>query len=77
MKKLNKRVFEGQPPEITVACVDYDGLLKLGKNARNVRYTWASERWRGADWVMQVPDTDYRPLTSIRRYQDDKESEEK
>jgi len=67
MNKLDQSVFDGQPPEVTLACVDYDGLLKFGKNVRNYRYTWASERWRGADWVEQRKGTDYEPLTSIRR----------
>ena len=67
MRTLNQSVFDGQPPEVTLACVDYDGLLKFGKNVRNYRYTWASERWRGADWVEQREGTDYEPLTSIRR----------
>ena len=67
MRTLNQSVFDGQPPEVTLACVDYDGLLKFGKNVRNSRYTWASERWRGADWVEQREGTEYKPLTSILR----------
>ena len=67
MKELDQSVFDGQPPEVTLACVDYDGLLKFGKNVRNYRYTWASERWRGADWVEEREGTDYKPLTSILR----------
>lgn len=67
MRELDQSVFEGQPPEVTLACVDYDGMLKFGKNVRNYRYTWASERWRGADWVEKREGTDYKPLTSIRR----------
>jgi len=67
MRELDQSVFEGHPPEVTLACVDYDGLLKFGKNVRNYRYTWASERWRGADWVEEREGTDYKPLTSIRR----------
>ncbi len=67
MKTLNQSVFEGQPSEVTLACVDYDGLLKFGKNVRNYRYTWASERWRGADWASKVSDSGYKPLTSILR----------
>ena len=67
MRNMDQSVFDGQPPEVTVACVDYDGLLKFGKNARNLRYTWASERFRGADWVSRVPDSGYKPLTSIFR----------
>ena len=66
---LDQSVFEGHPPEIVVACVDYDGLLKFGANAGNVRYTWASERWRGAEWATTVPGTGYEPLTSIWREQ--------
>jgi len=67
MKILDQSVFDRQSPEVKLACVDYDGLLKFGKNVRNYRYTWASERWRGADWVSKVPSTDYKPLTSIMR----------
>ncbi len=67
MIDLDQSVFDGQPPEVTLACMDYDGLLKFGKNIRNYRYTWASERWRGADWVGEREGTDYKPLTSIRR----------
>jgi len=70
MRELDQSVFDGQPPEVTLACVDYDGLLKFGKNVRNYRYTWVSERWRGADWVEQREGTDYKPLTSIRRKSD-------
>ena len=66
-KPLGQNVFEGQPTDVTLACVDYDGLLKFGKNVGNYRYTWASERWRGADWVSQVEGTDYEPLTSLQR----------
>lgn len=47
MNNLDMSVFDGKPEEIEVACVDYDGLLKFGTNVRNLRYTWASERWRG------------------------------
>jgi hypothetical protein len=67
MRELDQSVFDGQPPEVTLACVDYDGLLKFGKNVQNYRYTWASERWRGADWIEKRGGTDYEPLTSIRR----------
>lgn len=65
--ELTQGIFENQPAEITVAAIDYDGLLKLGKNPRNMRYTWASERWRGFDVVSEVKDTDYKPLTKIER----------
>ena len=67
MRELDQSVFDGQPSEVTLACVDYDGLLKFGTNVRNYRYTWASERWRGAEWVEERKGTDYKPLTSIRR----------
>jgi hypothetical protein len=67
LKELDQSVFEGQPPEVTAACVDYDGLLKFGKNVANLRYTWASERWRGADWHEKREDTTYKPLTSLFR----------
>jgi hypothetical protein len=64
-KKLTQDVFFGQPPEVVVACVDFDGLLKFG-DSENVRYTWASERWRGANWINEVPSL-YEPLTLIHR----------
>jgi len=59
--------IDHETTEVECACVDYDGCLKYGANMRNLRYTWASERWRGADWVSQVEGTDYKPLTSILR----------
>jgi len=64
-KELNQSVFVGQPPEVVVACVDYDGLLKFG-DSKYIRYTWASERWRGAEWINERP-SDFEPLTSIHR----------
>ena len=67
MKPLTQEIFKGQPPEVKVACVDYDGLLKFGRDLSNLRYTWASERWRGAEWVEKREGTDYEPLTSIKR----------
>lgn len=67
MKELTQEVFKNQPPEVDWAGVDFDGLLKFGK-AVNPRYTWASERWRGFEPIGDpVPDTDYKPLTQIRR----------
>ena len=65
-KKLDQTVFEGQPDNVVIACVDFDGLLKFGDCTR-IRYTWASERWRGANWINKVEGTDYIPLTSIKR----------
>lgn len=65
-RPLTQSVFEGQPPEVVVAAVDYDGLLKFGDDV-HIRYTWASERWRGANWLSEKEGTDYEPLTQIRR----------
>lgn len=67
MKDLTQDVFNGKPPEVDWAGVDYDGLLHFGK-AINPRYTWASERWRGFEEIgTPIPNTDYKPLTSINR----------
>jgi len=65
-KKLTQDVFTGKAPEIVVAAVDYDGLLKYG-DSTSIRYTWASERWRGAEWLERVEKTDFEPLTKIDR----------
>lgn len=67
MRELDQSVFDGQPPEVTLACVDYDGILKLRKNVRNYRYTWASQRWRGADWVEKREGTDDKPAARKSR----------
>jgi hypothetical protein len=64
--KLTQAVFIGQPESVVVACVDYDGLLKFGDCA-DIRYTWASERWRGANWINQTEGTPYKPLTMLVR----------
>jgi hypothetical protein len=64
--RLSQAVFEGQPPEVIVACVDYDGLLKFGSSI-NIHYTWASERWRGNKWIKMEPDSNFEPLTMIVR----------
>ena len=66
MKDLDQSIFDGQPAEIVVAAVDYDGMLKFG-DSPDIRYTWASERWRGAKWISKVEGTDYKPLTMIAR----------
>ena len=66
MKTLTQEVFN-LCPKAEVACVDFDGLLKFGINAGNVRTTWASERWRGAEWVKEIPNSGYIPLGMIRR----------
>jgi len=66
-KELTQEVFENQPADITIAAVDYDGLLTFGKNPRNVRYTWASERWCGFDKVSEIEDSGYTPLTKIEK----------
>ena len=68
-RPLTQDVFKGYPPEVVVAAVDYDGTLKLG-DATHIRYTWASERWRGCRWVTKVHGTDFEPLTWIAREQD-------
>ena len=54
--ELAQSIFDGQPPEVVIACVDYDGLLKFGDNI-DVRYTLASERWRGCNWISKIEGT--------------------
>uniref|UniRef100_A0A6M3J4J9 Uncharacterized protein n=1 Tax=viral metagenome TaxID=1070528 RepID=A0A6M3J4J9_9ZZZZ len=61
---LQQDVFDGQPESVVVACVDFDGLLKFGDSAL-IRFTWASERWRGP-WIDTRP-SNYEPLTCIYR----------
>lgn len=63
---LTQAVFDGKPKEIIVACVDYDGLLKYG-DSTEVRFTWASERWRGANWLEKVERTNFFRMDSIER----------
>ena len=65
-QELKQDVFNGKDPRIVVAAVDYDGLLKYGDSTA-IRYTWASERWRGAEWLEKVEKTDFEPLTKIDR----------
>lgn len=65
-EKLTQEVFKDQPPKVVVACVDYDGDLKFG-DSTFIRYTWASERWRGANWISVVEKTNYKPLTMLVR----------
>jgi len=65
-KKLEQDVFRGQPDNVVVACVDYDGLLKFGDDIY-IRYTWASERWRGAEWISKIKNSGYEPLTCLVR----------
>jgi hypothetical protein len=67
MRPLTQDLFVGKAISINVVCVDYDGLLKFGTN-KGVRWTWASERWRGADWLIKIPNTDYKPLTHLIRH---------
>lgn len=70
MKKLDQSVFDGLPDEINVACVDFDGLLKFGHYTLGktwLRFTWASERWRGVEWKKKVPGSGYEPLTKIHK----------
>lgn len=64
--ELTQEVFKDQPTNVVVACVDYDGLLKFGDSVY-IRYTWASERWRGANWISQVEKSGFKPLTKINR----------
>lgn len=69
--KLDKHIFDNLPEEINFACVDYDGLLQFAiRTAKDApRYTWASERWRGCDFIdkYKQENTDYEPLTCISR----------
>ena len=65
-KKLTQDVFKGKAPEVVVAAVDFDGLLKYGDSI-DIRYTWASERWRGATWLEKVKGTSFEPLTKLDR----------
>ena len=65
-EELTQSVFSGQPSNIVVAAVDFDGLLKFG-DSKSIRFTWASERWRGANWSKKVPGTNFEPLTKIDR----------
>ena len=76
MKKLTKDIFKGLPKQIVIACVDYDGLLKYGDDIY-IRYTWASERWRGCNWLKTIENTDFEPLTRIFRYHKPKPPEGK
>lgn len=66
MEELTQSVFAIAPVTAVIACVDYDGLLKFG-DSPYIRYTWASERWRGANWVHEVEGTHYKPLTLLVR----------
>jgi hypothetical protein len=66
LPELDQSIFDGKPPEIVVACVDYDGLLKFGTDP-DIRYTWASERWRGSEWIIKVEGTKYKRLTKLVR----------
>lgn len=67
MKELTQEIFKDKSADIEVACVDYNGMLHFDKNVRNLRYTWASEQWRGFDKVESIENTDYKPLTKILR----------
>ena len=64
--ELTQEIFK-KCPEAEVACVDFDGLLKFGVKAFNVRNTWASERWRGAEWIREIQNSGYEPLSMIRK----------
>jgi hypothetical protein len=65
-KKLTQEVFEGKDPSIVVACVDYDGMLKFG-DSTDIRSTWSSGRWRGANWLEKVKSSEYEAMTMIKR----------
>lgn len=65
-KHLDQSVFKGQPQKAVVACVDYDGRLKFG-DSTNIRFTWASEVWRGANWLACIDNSGFKPLTMILR----------
>lgn len=65
--ELTQEVFLGMPEEVNWCGVDYDGDLNFGV-ARNPRYTWASERWRGFDQIGEtVANSGYKPLTDLHR----------
>jgi len=66
--ELTKELFKDKPDYINWCGVDYDGLLKFGV-AKNPRYTWASERWRGIDEVekYRVENSGFKPLTSLHK----------
>ena len=64
--KLTQSIFAGRTLNIRVAAVDYDGMLKFGDSIY-IRYTWASERWRGANWIEKIHNTKYKPMTMIVR----------
>lgn len=64
---LNQNVFYKQPPEVDWCGVDYDGRLVFGI-AKNVRYTWTSERWRGFEPIGEPEkNTNFIPLTCLKR----------
>ena len=64
---LHQGVFFQCPPEVDWCGVDYDGRLVFGI-AKNVRYTWASERWRGFVPIGDpVKHTNFIPLTCLKR----------
>lgn len=67
MKELSQDVFDGQPPEVDWAGVDFDGTLNFGV-ASSPRFTWASERWRGFKRIgNRVQNSGYKPLSQLRR----------
>lgn len=66
-KELTQDVFKDQPQEVDWCGVDYNGTLKYGV-ARNPRYTWASEVWRGYTPIGEnIENSGYRALTSLKR----------
>lgn len=67
MKDLTQEVFAGQPAEVDWVGIHYEGTMEFGI-ARNPRYTWASEVWRGFDRVGEpIKNSGYKPLTSLKR----------
>lgn len=64
---LHQGVFFQCSTEVDWCGVDYDGRLVFGR-AKDVRYTWASERWRGYEPIGEpVKNTNFIPLTCLRR----------
>ncbi len=65
LKRMNQSVFEDQPSNVVIACIDYDGILKFG-DSKTIRYTCPLKRWRGANWI-DKRSSDFEPLTVLIR----------
>jgi hypothetical protein len=64
---LHQGVFDKCAPEVDWCGVDYDGRLVFGI-AKDTRYTWSSERWRGFEPIGEpIKNTNFIPLTCLRR----------